>query len=308
MKPAPIALFAYNRQAHLEQTVTALRQNHGASAHDLYVFSDGPRNPAAAEAVAAVRRYIPGIEGFKTVNIVERSGNFGLARSIIDGVSRLTSEHGRVIVVEDDLLTSPHFLEFMNNGLDYYEADDRVISLHGYSYPVDGELPETFFLRGADCWGWATWKRGWDLFEADGRILLEQLTTRRLTNRFDFDGAYPFTKMLSDQIARKNDSWAIRWNASAFLKDKLTLYPGRSLVLNTGNDGSGTHCSPTDSYSGLLSVEAIRFETIPVQEDARAWSLFAAFLRSSRPALAVRVFRKLVNAVSNPRRTMQGMR
>ena len=127
----------------------------------------------------------------------------------------------KVIVLEDDLVTSPHFLQYMNDGLGIYERDDRVISIHGYSYPVHGKLPETFFLRGADCLGWATWKRGWDLFEDDGQRLLNELERRNLTRSFDFDGSYPYTQMLRDQIAGSNSSWAVRWYASAFLRDKL---------------------------------------------------------------------------------------
>ncbi len=308
MNQAPIALFAYNRPDHVKRTVEALLRNTGAASSDLYVFSDAARNPAAEEGVALVRDYIRRIDGFRTVEIVEREQNLGLARSIVDGVTRLCNARGRVIVVEDDLLTSPHFLEFMNDGLEFYEKDERVISIHGYSYPVRSALPDTFFLRGADCWGWATWKRGWNLFEDNGRILLEQLTTRRLTNRFDFDGAYPYTRMLSDQIAGRNDSWAIRWNASAFLEDKLTLYPGRSLVLNIGNDGSGTHCSTTEDYSGMLSDDPIGIGAISVQEHAEARELFARFLRSSRPSLLAKVFRKVAGAMDNRRRPMQGGR
>lgn len=308
MNHAPIALFAYDRPDHLKRTVEALRSNYGAAGSDLHVFSDAPRNLAAVEGVAQVRDYIRHIDGFRSVEIIKREKNFGLARSIIDGVTRLCDAHGMVIVVEDDLVTSPHFLAFMNGALAFYQGDSRVISIHGYCYPVAATLPETFFLRGGDCWGWATWKRGWDLFEADGRALLEQLRKRELTHRFDFDGAYPYTRMLSDQIAGRNDSWAIRWNASAFLKDKLTLYPGRSLVLNIGNDGSGTHCSTTEDYSGLLSGDPIRMQTIPVQEHAEARNLFARFLRSSQPPLPLRILRRLATAIGNRRRTMQGAR
>ena len=240
MSTAPIALFAYNRPDHVRRTVEALQRNAGAVTSDLHVFSDAPRNPAAAEGVALVRDYIRRIDGFGTVEIVERERNLGLARSIVDGVTRLCHARGKVIVVEDDLITSPSFLGFMNDALAFYEGDSRVISIHGYCYPI-ADLPETFFLRGADCWGWATWKRGWDLFEPDGRKLLIELRRRSLTDDFDFDGSYPYTRMLEDQTHGKNESWAIRWYASAFLLNKLTLYPGSSLVQNIGADGSGIH-------------------------------------------------------------------
>ena len=123
---------------------------------------------------------------------------------------------GRVIVLEDDLECSP-FLQFMNRALDVYADDHRVISISGYIYPIKGDFTGDVFLRGADCWGWATWKRGWDLFRSDGNALLSELQSRQLSAAFDFDGSYPYTEMLTDQVNGKNDSWAIRWYASAFL-------------------------------------------------------------------------------------------
>lgn len=290
---APIAVFAYNRPRHLAQTIEALRNNPEAGKSELYVFSDGARNEPATDPVAAVRQYVRQVSGFSAVHIVERPENYGLGRSIIEGVTGLCAAHGRVIVVEDDIVTSPHFLKFMNDGLNCYAHDERVISIHGYQFPVSGALPESFFLRGADCWGWATWKRGWDLFEPDGRRLLEALETRRLTHRFDLDGAYPYTRMLKRQIEGRNDSWAIRWHASAFLHDKLTLYPGRSLVRNIGTDGTGRHCAATGAYTGAMAELPVAVGEIPVEESALARDRIVRFHRASRPSIARRAVRKL---------------
>src|SRR5512146_318351 len=211
---APVALFVYNRPWHTRQAVEALLANAEAPETPLYIYSDAPKDAAASKLVAEVRGYIASITGFKSVSIIERDHNFGLASSIIDGVTRMCRENGRVIVLEDDLVVSRYFLKFMNDGLRFYEDDDRVISISGYVYPVRERLPETFFLRGADCWGWATWKRGWDLFEEDGRKLLEQLVGKGLLDRFDLFGAYGYSQMLRDQIRGKNSSWAVRWYAS----------------------------------------------------------------------------------------------
>lgn len=301
MTCAPIALFVYNRPGHTRQTVEALLASTLANQTPLHVFSDAPRNEAASLAVAEVRSYIRSIAGFKSVTLFERETNFGLASSIIDGVTRLCEECGCVIVMEDDLVTSPYFLKFMNEGLDLYECDDRVISIHGYVYPVMEALPETFFLRGADCWGWATWKRGWDLFEPDGQSLLEELKARKLTHRFDLDGAYPYVKMLKNQIKGKNNSWAIRWHASAFLKDKLTLYPGRSLVLNIGTDNSGAHCSTTTVFAGEMADSPIKVEAISVEENEFARQQIVKFNRAARPAMPIRVLRKLADMVQRAR-------
>jgi len=170
--------------------------------------------------------------------------------------------------------------------------------VHAYSYPVGGPLPETFFLRGADCWGWATWKRGWDLFEADGRKLLAELEARGAMRDFDFDGAYPYGRMLRDSIEGRNDSWAVRWYASAFLRGKLTLYPGSAQVRNLGADGSGVHVGATARFENADWGRPLRVGGIAVEESAAARAEFARFLRGLQPSVARRVLRRLRSLVS----------
>jgi hypothetical protein len=136
----------------------------------------------------------------------------------------------------------------MNETLQRYEKEDAVACISAYIYPIN-DLPELFFIKGADCWGWATWKRAWDLFDPDGEKLLKELKRKKLTSEFDLNNSYPYTKMLSEQIKGINNSWAIRWYASAFLKNKLCLYPGNSLVNNIGTDGTGTHSGTTTLYN-----------------------------------------------------------
>lgn len=291
MSEAPIALFVYNRPWHTRQTIEALQKNELAEESDLFIFSDAPKNPGASLAVQEVREYIRGIIGFKSVTIIEREQNLGLANSIIDGVTRLCNDSGRVIVLEDDLVTSPYFLRFMNDSLNRYERDDRVISIHGYMYPIMGNLPDTFFLRGADCWGWATWKRGWDVFEPDGKKLLDSLKEKKLEREFNFDGAYDYLGMLRSQTEGKNDSWAIRWHASAFLKNMLTLYLGNSLVQNIGNDRSGTHCGDTDIFSGEIATRPVTVGGVPIVENPEARSEISHYLlkisKTSRMSRAI---------------------
>lgn len=278
---APIALFVYNRPEHTRRTVEALKLNTLAGDSDLHVFCDGHRREGDRAAVEDTRRYVRGIAGFRSVRIVERTKNLGLAASIIGGVSELVEAEGRVIVLEDDMLSSLFFLQYMNDALECYKDDDRVISIHAYTYPTGAALPETFFLRGADCWGWGTWSRAWKLFEPDGSKLLRELRERKLGRVLDMDGAYPFRRMLKNQIAGKNDSWAIRWHASAVVHGKLTLYPGRPLICNIGTDTSGTHTyTPTDVYAVQVADRPVRVENIPVMESAFAKRHVARFLRS----------------------------
>ena len=177
---------------------------------ELIIFSDAPRSEAKADAVREVRKYVREIEGFKYITIVEREVNLGLARSIIDGVTTIINQYGRIIVLEVDTVTSQYFLTYMNEALEKYVDDDRVVSIHGYVYPVKQSLPEEFFLPGADCWGWATWSRGWACFNSDGQFFLDELKRRKLIRAFDFNGTYSFSKMLEGQIKGINDSWAIR--------------------------------------------------------------------------------------------------
>ncbi|MDB5239127.1 MAG: hypothetical protein JWO00_462, partial [Candidatus Parcubacteria bacterium] len=265
--PAPIALFVYNRLEQTRATVEALRKNRLAAESELIVFSDGPKDAADAPKVAEVRSYIQAVQGFKNIRSIERAENWGLARSIIAGVTEVLNRPegpGSVIVMEDDLVTSPYFLQYMNDGLALYENESHVASIHGYIYPVKKPLPETFFLRGADCWGWATWKRAWNRFEPDGAKLLAELERRSLMRSFDLDGSYGFSHMLKRQISGQNNSWAIRWHASAFLAGMLTLYPGVSLVDNVGQGTSGTHKGSAQFKYESLESRPIRVGSIPI--------------------------------------------
>jgi hypothetical protein len=285
---APIALFVFNRLDHTRRTVHALRANEHAAQSDLFVFCDGVRDEKDAPSVASVREFVKGITGFRSRTVIESDGNRGLAASIIGGVTEVLRKNPRVIVIEDDLVTSPFFLRYMNEALDYYEDDERVVSIHGYVYPTLLPLPETFFLRGADCWGWATWRRGWALFNPDGRQLLSRLKANDLTREFDFDGAFQYTSMLQDQISGANNSWAIRWYASAFLENRLTLYPGRSLVVNIGTDASGTHCGATDTFDVRFSPSPIRIGGVPVADSAQGRAAFTEFGKRNHLGSAVK--------------------
>ena len=156
MKHAPVALFAYNRKNMVEETVKSLAKNHGAEETDLHVYSDGWKGQTDEPAVIEVRAWLKTITGFKSVTIHEAEKNRGLGRSIIAGVTEMIEKYGEVIVLEDDLELSPWFLKFMNDGLNTYRDSEKVASIHGYLYPVKATLPETFFIKGADCLGWAT--------------------------------------------------------------------------------------------------------------------------------------------------------
>jgi len=288
---APIALFVYKRLWHTRQTIESLAKNQLAGDSKLFIFSDGAKSFEDEKAVNEVREYIKEIKGFKNVSIIERGKNLGLADSIIDGVTTVINRFNKIIVLEDDMVLSKHFLRYMNEALDMYENADDVISIHSYFYPVKTKLPETFFLKGADCWGWATWKISWELFESDAQVLLNQIKEKKLEFEFDYNGTTNNFKMLKNQISRKVDSWAIRWYASAFLNNKLTLYPGRSLLNNIGADGAGTHTKKTKIYKTPLAGKPVLLEKIPVEENPKAKKAVENFFKKARPNFIKRYYK-----------------
>lgn len=255
MKFAPIILFVYNRVDHVKKTVEALLKNKESSQSNLIVYSDGPKGPDSAPDIMNIREYIRQLSGFKSVKIIERETNWGLARNLIDGITSVIERYGRAIIMEDDIVTSSYFLQFMNESLERYKDDDRVASIQGYTYPVDVELPEAFFIRCQGCWGWATWERAWKLFNPDSGYLYDEIKRRNLAREFNVDDTYYYMKMLREQRDGKINSWAIRWYASVFLNNKLVLYPGKSLVFNCGFDGNGgTHCT-TENHQFDTSIK-----------------------------------------------------
>ena len=285
----PLILFVHRRPKHTRMTLDALRANTLASETPLFIYSDAARDSKEQVLVNEVRTSLRNQLGFKEVNVIERPHNFGLANNIIDGVTDVIERYGKVIVLEDDMVTSPYFLQYMNDALAFYQDDLNVASIHGYCYPTPQELPETFFLRGADCWGWATWQRAWQYFEADGLKLLRELKARQLTYAFDFDGSYPYTAMLKKQVRGKNNSWAIRWYASAFLRNMLTLYPGQSLVRNIGHDASGVHCEASNNYDVVFPPQNVCIKRQEIVECAVARNAFVDYFRSIQTTFPERV-------------------
>ena len=214
---------------------------------------------------------------FKSITIIEREKNWGLANSLIAGITEIVNKYGRVIVVEDDLILSPYFLKFMNEALEKYKDEDRVASISAFLNPIDCEAPETFFLRYFACWGWATWKRGWDLLINDDRELLRRLRWKK--NDFNIGGTGPFYGILYCDKIGLNDSWAVRFYASQFLAGKLQLFPGKTMAIQTGTDGSGTHgITIQHTFDSMrLCMEPIHLGDIAIEENKEMYDAFARF-------------------------------
>lgn len=275
---APILLFVYKRPAHLQRLIESLQQNAEAAQTPLIIYSDAAKDVADQPAVEEVRNLVRSLKGFGSIEIIERKENWGLARSITDGVTTQLHRYGRVIVLEDDLVVAPYFLRFMNEALELYKDEPRVGHIQACDFTQDPTLPDTFLIKWTGSWGWATWERAWKHFNPDGAQLLAQLKARKLTRRFDFDGNYRYTRMLRRQVAGEINSWAIRWNASLFLADILSLNVGRALVQNMGFDGSGTNCGGGGLYATNLCMEPLTVTPIsPIEENEDARRCYARY-------------------------------
>lgn len=240
---APVLLFVYDRPEHTTRTLEALRRNTLAEKSDLYIFSDAPRSEEAQKSVLQVRERIKKECGFKNITIVEREKNLGLANSIIDGVTSICRQYGRVIVLEDDIVTSKYFLEFMNNSLLRYEGVPNVMQISGYMFPLKvNAQTDCVFLPFISSWGWGTWASAWESFDATGSGYNLLIKDRKLRRAFNLNGSYPYFPMLQSQRSGKTNSWAILWYLSVFLKNGLALYPVRTLAANIGFDGTGVNC------------------------------------------------------------------
>lgn len=288
---APIVLFAYNRPEHLARTLASLRQNPLAARSELFVFADGPRRAEDRVAVGAVHDLLARTTGFARTEIVDRETNWGLANSVIAGVSDVMARYGRAIVLEDDLIFAPDFLNFMNDALRAYARQPRIFSVSGYTYPL--VFPPSFrhdvcLLPRASSWGWATWADRWA--KADWAVpTFEALRQSPRNCRAFAQGGDDLLPMLVRQQRGEIDSWAIRWGYTHFLQRAYGLYPVRSKVANVGHDHSGTHTPARRRYA--VSVRAASYRLPPqVPADPRVIAQLRRFFRPSR-------VRRVINAV-----------
>mgnify|MGYP001135833181 CR=1 FL=1 len=244
--PAPVVVFAYNRPLHLQRTLDALAVCRLAAQTEVHVFADGPKKAAAAEAVAGVRRALAQeteASRFAAFHVHVSDTNLGLANSIIRGVGQVLAEHGRAIVLEDDLLVSADFLEFMNDCLAFYEDDAMVGAVTGFC-PLQampyGCTDDVFLVFRNSSQGWGTWARVWnevDWSAAGMEQLARDWSLRRAFNR---EGNDRYDR-LRRQLAGRIDSWSIRFGLSLFLRGMGTIYPAVNRIANIGYDGTGVH-------------------------------------------------------------------
>jgi len=255
----PLAFFAYNRPAHAARALEALAACHRRDDFDFYFFSDGPRSAEAETSVAEVRRVLAANAERFSAQVVEQPVNLGLAKSIVGGVSRLCESHGRVVVLEDDLMVSPDFLHFMASALDHYEGSPEVMQVGAYTIaPPENPETDAFLLPVTTTWGWGTWARAWEKFSWMPEGWPAARGDAAWLSRFQINGAGNYVSMLEDRLAGRNDSWGILWWYAVSRKKGQVVYPRQSLVWNGGFDGSGVHCGAGSALGQKSARESDR--------------------------------------------------
>lgn len=251
---SPVILFCYNRLDALKLTIEHLKHNYLAGSTELYIFSDGAARLSDCKQVDQVREYLQTIEGFKEVHIQLSDVNKGLATSIIEGVTKVLKIHESVIVLEDDLLTSTNFLNYMNQSLEFYQGNKKVFSISGYTFPIlfpQVYIYDNYFTKRGSSWGWGTWRNRWESVDwqvSDYSDFAKNPTVRKKFNLMGSDMA----DMLDKQMKGKINSWAIRWCYHQFKTDTFTAFPAESKIQNIGFSAAATHTS---------SVQESRFAT-----------------------------------------------
>lgn len=244
---APIVLFVYNRPVHTLKVIEALQKNPESSESILFVYCDGARYNSSENDLFLIdktREIVRNTSGFKEVKIIESVENKGLANSIIEGVTEIVNTYGRIIVLEDDIVTSKGFLKYMNDALEIYASTKKVMHVSGYVFPFQATNKKyVFFTKPTTCWGWGTWKDSWSYFEKNVDQQIDQIEKRNLWKQFTLNNTFPSyrNQLLQNKLGQIN-TWAIFWYASVFLNKGVSLHPSISLTNNIGLDGSGEHC------------------------------------------------------------------
>lgn len=261
---APVIIFVYSRLDHTKKLIDCLNKNINIQNTDVWIFSDGYKEKSYKK-VKEVRDYIHSLEGnnnFKSLHIIEAKKNQGLANSVIKGVSNILEKYDKVIVIEDDLVISESFIQYMNDALDFYNEDKRIWSISGYQpkmkIPKDYKYDVYLSHRGSS-WGWATWKDRWNTVDwnvSDYKKFKYNYSERKKLNR----GGSDMANMLDRQMDGDIDSWAIRWCYEQSKQNKYTIYPIKSLVSNEGHDGSGTHGGTSQDWVTDIFNEKVVFD------------------------------------------------
>lgn len=272
--PAPVIVFVYNRADHAARTLNCLAANTLAPYSELFIYCDNAKNDNARQGVEDVRSFVDDFahtSPFKTVSVIKADSNKGLAHSIIDGAGEIIKKYGRIIVVEDDLVSSPDFLTYMNEALDFYEKNDRIWSISGYTSPLKSleKYPHDIYMSPRGCsWGWATWKDRFERVDWEVTDFKDFIKDPKRVKHFN-EGGPDMTEMLTRQVNGSINSWAIRWCYAQSKENMYTVYPSKSRIRNIGCDASGSNCVSSSLYDTQLIREAAACKFENLEPDKR---------------------------------------
>lgn len=308
MSVAPIVLNVYKRPVHTKETLTALKKCDLSSESILYIYCDGPKEYALNDDIKNIRKVreiIRSEEWCKEVRIYEYERNMGLVKSFVTAISEVINKHGKVIVLEDDQVVSKGFLRYMNQALDIYESEERVMHISGYMYPAKFKSNDTtIFLNVQSCPGWGTWKRAWKYYNHDVSDHLSYFRGKnRIIKYFDIGGNSRWFSQLEKNENDPGYSFAVRWYASCFRKNGLSLFPAKSLVKNIGLDGTGEHCKKNDIY-GVETVEFLDIKKIKIEENLSVRKSIGEFYKKHYKSKNSVKIKKLLNNIISYRRNV----
>ena len=272
---SPIALFVYNRLDNTQQTIEHLKQNTLAAQSELYIFSDGGKDEESWKKVNQLRDYLHTLTGFKQIHLVERTENFYLERNITEGIQQVLEDHETVIVLEDDICTSPVFLSYMNEALNKYVTETRVMHIAGFTNLDIPEKGDTYFTPHMTGWGWGTWKNRWQKFvhfqtKAEA---LQGLTNEDL-EKITYHGHFRCLNSLDKHPI----PWDICWELAIYRNHGLCLHPTHTLVKNIGIT-NGTHFSTNRifgwyEYDREVRTSPVSIKEIPIEENPHIEALY----------------------------------
>lgn len=312
MSLAPIILFVYNRPWHTEQTLEALARNELANSSILYIYADGPKPQATIEElekIKSTRLVLNKKQWCKEVNVIIAEVNKGLAQSVIAGTTEILNRYGKVITIEDDVIVSRYYLEFMNNALIRFELENKIWMVSGYNFPVKqfSRKNSSFFLPVATCQAWGTWQRAWNLFDTQAQGYEQLKNSPKLRHQFNHDGGYDHAGLLETQMETDNvSSWAVRFWWSLFIKKGLILFPDRTLIRNIGWDGSGTHSGGTNPYFENDWDDEYKVNIFPtsIRVDKKKYIFLIAYLKELKKGHKINISNRVIGTMSSIKRQL----
>lgn len=294
----PVVLFVYNRPAHTKETLDKLSLNSGIENVVLYIYCDAARKMQDLGSVEEVRKIALDFEwpGLKK-EVILRDVNYGLGKSVIHGVSEIINKYGSVVVLEDDIVTNPSFIEYMKTMLNCYKDKDSVFSISGYVIPSlsTRDCEDLYFIPRISSWGWATWKNRWNKVDWSISDYDEFINDSKKKREFSLAGR-DMVAMLINQVEGTAESWAIRFDYNRFKNQGLTIYPGSSLVKNVGSDGSGTHRDNTSRFDVEHQAKFFNLVNFTFKEpkvDLIATEQFKRFYKINLISSSVVIIRRL---------------